>query len=744
MITIVLIIQTPKEAVFFRQVFLRANIKIIASSPAYASYIKTLQYNPDIIIMEIPDDPRMHLHFLRIIRGNRAIEQKPFIVYGPPFDGQGVQEVLDSGADLFLARPLDFKKLIHHIGALVKSASNRKYALEEINQLSQDERTKLIDPNVGRAEKIALMRRHIGKLFAFPATVASVLRVSQSEKSGAGELAQVIRSDPAMSAEILKIANSVYFSRGGKRILDIKDAVVRIGFVQTKKIAMSISVFQISKEQNYATGFDHTEYWFHCLAVAVIAEHLTKGNRLIKQEEAFIAGLLHDLGTLLLNEFFNDLFLKIMEKTTNEGIRFIECENDLMGFNHNDLMAELFAEWNFPEILSNDIQYMCRSLEITTSFMKEHTVAAIISVADIIAKTFQIGRSVDCCIEQIPNDVFEHLRLAYGLQPAFLDRVYSELNMYNQILNIDKRSFPSKHDQIPEASSVRVACFSFTNEVFLPIFEYLKTQGYQIALVKSIDELMINLASHHALIITGAHAGVVEDIHNLAKMEMHSCSPQESSANQQPVPEQTEDTPHSTRIMIFGKDEEILNLHGTPGIIASRYACDLRTIDIALRCLLSDFSTDQLLNTHGTLKYKKAAESVNITLQKRRILISHFNSVIREKIKTCFSGNDNYIVEETNDGAKTVNFAKTVTDEIDLLIIDLHIPVLSCSEVIKVIRMLPYHRRAKVVVMVSNVEKVQLIPLVKMGIRDFLSEEASEREMAAKFQEIGFASNKVT
>ena len=113
-----------------------------------------------------------------------------------------------------------------------------------------------------------------------------------------------------MSAEILKLANSVYFSRGGRRILDIKDAVVRIGFAQAKNIAMSLSVFEISKERNYATGFDHTEYWFHCIAVATIAEKLAKVSQLIPQEEAFIAGLLHDLGTLLFNNFLMIYFLK--------------------------------------------------------------------------------------------------------------------------------------------------------------------------------------------------------------------------------------------------------------------------------------------------------------------------------------------------------------------------------------------------------------------------------------------------
>ncbi|NLD49156.1 MAG: HDOD domain-containing protein, partial [Clostridiaceae bacterium] len=221
---------------------MKANIKFTAASPSYASYIKTLQYDPDVVIMEVPEDASQHLKFLKIIRGNKKIAQKPFILYGPPCDEQRVKNILGAGADIYLSRPLDYKIVIENVVHFVKVSSESKYKIVEKNQLSADDWLQLIDPTISKHEKMQLMRTHIGKLLAFPATVAGVLKVSQNEKSGAGELAGVIRSDPAMAAEILKIANSVHFSRGGQRILDIKDAVVRIGFGQTKTIAMSLSV----------------------------------------------------------------------------------------------------------------------------------------------------------------------------------------------------------------------------------------------------------------------------------------------------------------------------------------------------------------------------------------------------------------------------------------------------------------------------------------------------------------------
>jgi HD-like signal output (HDOD) protein/DNA-binding NarL/FixJ family response regulator len=734
MFTIVLIVQNPKETVFFRQIFLKVHFKLISSSPTYASYLKTLQYNPNIVIMEIPEDATSHLKFLRIIRGNKAIEQKPFIVYGPPCDEQSIKNILETGADAFLPRPLDLKVLLDKIGTLVKSASDSKNKIEEINQLSVDERNKLLDKAISKTEKLNLMHAHVGKLLAFPATVASILRVSQNEKSGAGELAQVIRSDPAMSAAILKIVNSVHFSRGGRRVLDMKDAVVRIGFPQTKRIAMSLSVFKISKNQNYATGFDHMEYWLHCLAVAIIAERIASTSRLVSSEEAFISGLLHDLGTLLFNEFFNDVFLKVLETSTDEGMRFIESENELMGFNHNELMGQLFTEWNFPEALCNDVQFMGRSGSLTKNFMSEHPLAGIVSVADIISKSYQLGRSVDCCIESVPNDIFENLRYPYGIQQAFLEKLYTELNMYNQILNIDKRVFPLVYDQIKDASSIRLLFYSFTGELFIPAFEFLKTQGYQVVLCRDLDELTEKISTFHAVVLTGASNENVSDITKLAALKTTPyLTSNTTSAN---------DNPHSAdstaRMLLFSTDDKIIELSTIPGIVTSRPSLDLRTIDIALRCLLFDLSTDQMLNTNGTLSYKKNADSMKSNFDKKRILIGHVKSEIRSKIRNQFDEKNDCIIEESNEGPKLVNLAKTLTTELHLVIIDLNIPFLSCLEVIKSIMTLPYHRRAKFVVMVQNAEKEQLIPLVKLGIRDFISEDASAEEIAKKIGELGF------
>ncbi|NLE00946.1 MAG: HDOD domain-containing protein, partial [Fibrobacter sp.] len=734
MITILMIIQNPREAVLLRKVFLAANIRIISSVPSYASYLKTLQYDPDIVVMELPSDPKNHIQFLKIIRNNKAIEQKPFIIYGEQFSDEIVKSFYDAGANSYLQRPLDLKLLIEKIRDIVKTSLKRTTPSEGVNQLTTDERELLLDKTIPLEEKLLIMRKHIGKLLAFPATVASILKVSQNEKSGAGELAHVIRADPAMSAEILKLANSVYFSRGGRRILDIKDAVVRIGFAQAKNIAMSLSVFEISKERNYATGFDHTEYWFHCIAVATIAEKLAKVSQLIPQEEAFIAGLLHDLGTLLFNNFFNDLFLKILEKVTDEGLRFIHYQKEIIGLNQNDLMSELFAEWNFPEVLCNDIKLVHQSGIITREFLEAHPMAGIVSIADVIAKSLQVGRSADCCVEPVTNETLLRLRMPYGIQPAFLDKLYQEINMFNEILNIDRRVYPLKNDQVKDADKINLLCLSASGVFFNPVTEYLKTQGYNVVSIKNTDELNDYDKKFHLLVVTDAESSKLDVIRPFMEMKFQKFNYGTDTDHDEST---KTDASMKNRTLIFDQSGEFSFSDPTKNVVISKYPVDLRTIDVAISCLLSDLPVDGLVNSYGVLKPLKNVSNPIITSKKRRILVANFQTECRKKFVSFLSSYSHLNIEEANDGIKALNLTRTQTEELSLLIISLEIPMLPCIDVIRRIMMSPYHRRAKFLVTMVNPEKEKLVPLIKIGIRDFIKEDITSEEFTAKLKTLG-------
>lgn len=193
---------------------------------------------------------------------------------------------------------------------------------------------------------------------------------------------------------------------------------------------------------------------------------------------------------------------------------------------------------------------------------------------------------------------------------------------------------------------------------------------------------------------------------------------------------------NTAKVLLLGLDIEFIKQKQFSGIISSRYSVDLRAIDLAIHCLLNNLSTDQLLNEKGSLALQKAEDSLQIKLRKRNVLIGHLNSETRSKLREYFE-QKGYSVEEANEGPKVVNFVRTMEDELFLLVISLNIPLLSCEEIIKSIKVMPNHRRARFIVTFANCEKKDLVPLVKLGVRDFFNEEISMDQIFKKFQEMG-------
>jgi HD-like signal output (HDOD) protein/DNA-binding NarL/FixJ family response regulator len=587
MLTILTIIESTRESTTLKAIFTKAHLRVVESAPSYSNYLKTLQYNPDIVVMELPQNPKSHLQFLRIVRNNKALDQKPFILFGPPQEQSVLESFYECGADSYLCRPLDYKALITAIRNLLlaKAASHRDST--EVNQLDHDEKALLRDASVASSRKIEIMKNHIGKLLAFPASVASILKISQDERSGATDLARIIRSDPSIATEILKVANSVYFARGGKRILDIRDAVVRIGFSQTKNIAMSLSVFQIMKDRNYQTGFNHTQFWIHCLGVAVIAEKIAKISRTVPSEEAFIGGLLHDLGVLLLNEFFNDIFLDCLHNATSRGIPFISGQREVLGMSHNDLLVALLENWNFPPTIAEVFTGPTASPPLSSPLY------TIVSVAESLAKSLCLGREADCCVSAIDNEALKQLRFPYGFQKGFLDTVYHEMNMFNSIIKIDAVKFPVEQDSIKNAPQVKIIAYSCTNEAFNPLFEYLRTQRYSVTIAKSLEECSPPQIDTHIYLIT-ATAGACSTLAILSKLQVR---PFDSQAQEQ---SQTA-TLLPAKIIAVGNNPQPINAPDSPTILKARYPLDLRNVDFALAALLNNASA-QSLTHEGILR----------------------------------------------------------------------------------------------------------------------------------------------
>lgn len=707
MITILKIIQSTNTSIALEKMLKQLKIKIISGSLSYSSYIKSLQYRPDVIIMDIPKHPEKTLKFVKLIRANEKISHMPILAMGPDFQ-DNVKEIFNNiGIDKYLPYPLKIRALLEDLKELLKNKTQheRKRLSTDVNQLDGKEIKQLTDRSVPDMKKLEIMTSHIGKLMAFPASVAGLLKVSGDDKSGANDLATIINSDPSISAEVLRLANSVVYTARNKKTVNIKDAVVRIGFEETKNVAMSISVFKSLKDKNYETGFNHRDFWYHSLSTAIIAEYLARKSSLVPPDEAFLLGLMHDLGILLLDEYFNSIFLLILKVSTDEGLKFVHRERQITSITHNDLVIQLFKKWNFPEALISSIKDFNNIDTLSAEDLKTKPLSSIVKIAEIITHSLKIGGEADACISPINADVMKQLRMPHGLQKAFLDYLYTELNKFNSFLRVDDTKFPEDLSTIHGDKNIKVLTCRNGNELYDPVTTYLKIQGISIKEVNPAGSSCCDVLHEANLLffpdMTKEHYNKVE---KAATMQMEAYIPNKKSDDFISV---------NSKIICLDPQRELNPQHSTSSLYISRFPLDLRCLEFGLLNIINDERYLLPVNDMGSLK--------NAEIKKRNALIINKSGNIRDSFTNILS--KEYNIENTTEGPKGLNIAKTMKTELHLAIIELSVGLMRCEELVRALKLLPQHKRCRYIITIDKPQKEHLIPIVKMGIKEFIHEQ---------------------
>ena len=207
-----------------------------------------------------------------------------------------------------------------------------------------------------KTELQAKIYSKIDELPTIPAVLPKLLYLMESSGTNASDLADVISHDPAMTSKILKVANSAYYGFQQK-ISDLERAVPLLGFNMVKSLALSIGVISSLPSGGKNPYFSREGLWIHSLAVATLMQEL--GRRLSKgdrSEYIFVIGLLHDIGKVVLDQFFNELFRQALEEVEKLGNSKLHiAERRVIGVDHGEVGAMLLTRWRFPEVISNPI-----------------------------------------------------------------------------------------------------------------------------------------------------------------------------------------------------------------------------------------------------------------------------------------------------------------------------------------------------------------------------------------------------
>jgi putative nucleotidyltransferase with HDIG domain len=188
-----------------------------------------------------------------------------------------------------------------------------------------------------------------------PSSVTEVILACDDQDMTVGRLSQVVLRDQSLTATILKMANSAFYGHA-RRVTTITEAVVLLGFSAVKSLAVSSHGSRVMGGSLPGYGLQQGELWRHSVAVAFTARRLAVEVRLAPVEEAFVAGLLHDIGKTVLSGFMENAFDEVTRIAHERRIPFHEVEAELLGFDHAQLGAIVASGWSFPPELVEAIR----------------------------------------------------------------------------------------------------------------------------------------------------------------------------------------------------------------------------------------------------------------------------------------------------------------------------------------------------------------------------------------------------
>lgn len=190
----------------------------------------------------------------------------------------------------------------------------------------------------------------IKELPTLPMIYFKVNKALQSSSASGKRVADIIEMDQAMSSKVLHIVNASFYGFRS-RISSINQAVMILGFNTVKNAIVTVSILDVFAIKEKFSGFDVKKFWAHSIAVAVICRHLAEKSRLAAPEDAFIAGLLHDMGKLIMLQFFKEDFSLIWQALQKKRIAFYEAERSVLPVDHAQIGGYLARKWLFPNAL---------------------------------------------------------------------------------------------------------------------------------------------------------------------------------------------------------------------------------------------------------------------------------------------------------------------------------------------------------------------------------------------------------
>ncbi len=251
--------------------------------------------------------------------------------------------------------------------------------------------------------------REISHIATLPEITLKIVSIVEDPNSTAQDLHAVISKDPALCTRILKVVNSAFYGLPGQ-IGSINRAIVLLGLNAVKNIAIAASLSKMFKGGQLTPTFSAKDLWSHSLAVGTATKLIAESMRMGLVDEAFLSGLLHDVGLMVEMQWDRNKLSEVLDKTSKSpaGTSSVTLEEAIYGASHQDFGAALSEKWKFPKSFTNVIGHHHNPMALPAD---QRTLPCMVFVADRLAAELKGGYTADIGDMSIPAEILDVLRL---------------------------------------------------------------------------------------------------------------------------------------------------------------------------------------------------------------------------------------------------------------------------------------------------------------------------------------------
>ncbi|MEA2062344.1 MAG: HDOD domain-containing protein [Gemmatimonadota bacterium] len=262
----------------------------------------------------------------------------------------------------------------------------------------------------------------IEKMPSLPTTVTKVIELANDVNSSAREMLKVIQMDPVLTAKVLKLINSAFFGMPNK--ISLKQALVMLGINTIKNLALSTAIIgQMGSSKIKVTNFDQYRFWEHSLGAGIAAKKICLRIESDPRigDEYFVAGLVHDIGKVVMALALPKFFANTIVKAQADELSSVKAETDEMGLDHTEVGGILAEKWKLGENLIASTSYHHDPQE------GQHRLVWAIHVANYFLAKKGYPNSNDFAEPWVHENAFDHLGISEDVVEEDLSSLSDEI-----------------------------------------------------------------------------------------------------------------------------------------------------------------------------------------------------------------------------------------------------------------------------------------------------------------------------